>query len=186
MLFPVEKPTIAFFFKISEATIVLQTCDNNFVQQYLWFQWFHDIVMSLHKKCSNMCCYCFCVWTVDSPLILLMKAPSILVQDDNEPIKNPCVYIQIRLPIGTLFTISHIRFFLKFRLSWQICLICLIFLPNWKQIVYVKLSPILVLAWAWLHRFSNLTIYPQCWLMFVLRITETFNWGIPFSLCGKS
>ena len=63
-----------------------------------------------------------------------------------------------------------------------------IFSAKLIKIVVAKWSPILVLAWAWLLNFSNLTIHPHCplcSLMLVLCITEAFNWGILFSLCEK-
>ena len=43
-------------------------------------------------------------------------------------------------------TLKDLRFLLKLWFSWQICLMCLIFLPNWKEIVDTKWSPILVLS----------------------------------------
>ena len=45
-------------------------------------------------------------------------------------------------------------FFLKFRLSWQICLI---FLPN-----YEKGHPSSYYPWSWLFNFSDLASHPHC------------------------
>ena len=67
--------------------------------------------------------------------------------------------------------------FLKFELSWQICLICLIFLPNCKINCDAKWSSFLVLTWAWLkcwsyHSLSLPSLLGHACIVQVLAITR--------------
>ena len=80
---------------------------------------------------------------------------------------------------------NHTQVLLKFRLSWQIFLIRLIFLPNWNKNCDAKWSPILVSAWAWLLNFTDLTIHSHCchfWVMLVLcKCLPCEQWILTFS-----